>query len=49
MSDRGPDFDELVGTDLEAGERKRLTVFTGPVYRPDDPPLGGVPIPKEYW
>ncbi len=24
MSERGPDFDELVGTDLEAGERKRL-------------------------
>ena len=24
MSDRDPDFDELVGTDLEAGERKRL-------------------------
>ena len=24
MSGRGPDFDELVGTDLEAGERKRL-------------------------
>ena len=24
MSERGPDFDELVGTDLEAGERQRL-------------------------
>ena len=24
MSERGPDFDELVGTDLEAGERERL-------------------------
>ena len=24
MSERGPDFDELVGTDLEDGERQRL-------------------------
>lgn len=24
MNERGPDFDELVGTDLEPGERKRL-------------------------
>jgi DNA/RNA endonuclease G (NUC1) len=31
------------------GERKRLTVFTGPVLRPDDPAFRGVPIPKQFW
>jgi endonuclease G len=31
------------------GERKRLTVFTGPVLRPDDPEVRGVPIPKQFW
>jgi endonuclease G len=30
-------------------ERKRLTVFTGPVFEPDDPEYRGILIPKRYW
>jgi DNA/RNA endonuclease G (NUC1) len=32
-----------------AGERKRLTVFTGPVLAADDPEYRGVRVPKRYW
>jgi DNA/RNA endonuclease G (NUC1)/V8-like Glu-specific endopeptidase len=28
---------------------QRLTVFTGPVFAPDDPTFGGFPIPRQYW
>ena len=35
--------------DKAAAEDRRLTVFTGPVFRADDRVLGGVQIPKEYW
>ncbi|HVK11474.1 MAG TPA: DNA/RNA non-specific endonuclease [Gemmataceae bacterium] len=30
-------------------EERRLTVFTGPVFRSDDRILSGVQIPKEFW
>jgi DNA/RNA endonuclease G (NUC1)/V8-like Glu-specific endopeptidase len=30
-------------------EGKRLTVFTGPVFRDDDPEFRGVQIPREFW
>jgi DNA/RNA endonuclease G (NUC1)/V8-like Glu-specific endopeptidase len=32
-----------------SAEGKRLTVFTGPVFRDDDPDYRGVQIPKEFW
>jgi endonuclease G len=32
-----------------SAEGKRLTVFTGPVLREDDPEYRGVQIPKEFW
>jgi endonuclease G len=30
-------------------DRKRLVVFTGPVFRDDDPEVRGVPIPRDFW
>jgi endonuclease G len=30
-------------------ERRRLTVFTGPVFATGDPAYRGVPIPKKFW
>jgi endonuclease G len=30
-------------------EGRRLTVFTGPVFRQEDPRFRGVQIPKEFW
>lgn len=27
----------------------RVTVFTGPVFRPDDPVFAEFPVPREYW
>jgi DNA/RNA endonuclease G (NUC1)/V8-like Glu-specific endopeptidase len=35
--------------DKAAAEGRRLTVFTGPVFRPDDPDYRGVRVPKEFW
>jgi len=32
-----------------SAEGKRITVFTGPVFRDDDPLYRGVRIPKEFW
>jgi DNA/RNA endonuclease G (NUC1)/V8-like Glu-specific endopeptidase len=32
-----------------SAEGKRLTVFTGPVFRGDDKPYCGVQIPREFW
>jgi DNA/RNA endonuclease G (NUC1) len=32
-----------------AGERKRLSVFTGPVFEDNDPEYRGVRIPKRFW
>jgi endonuclease G len=32
-----------------ADERKRLVVFTGPVFADDDPPFRGVQIPRRFW
>ncbi|MGO9207503.1 MAG: DNA/RNA non-specific endonuclease [Candidatus Limnocylindrales bacterium] len=32
-----------------AGDRRRLTVFTGPVYAKDDPDCRGVKVPRQYW
>ena len=30
-------------------DRKRLVVFTGPIFREDDPKVRGVPIPRDFW
>jgi len=30
-------------------DRKRLVIFTGPVFRDDDPKVRGVPIPRDFW
>lgn len=30
-------------------EERRITVFTGPIFRPDDPTYDGVQVPKEFW
>jgi endonuclease G len=35
--------------DKAADERKRLTVFTGPVFEENDPEYRGVLIPKRFW
>jgi endonuclease G len=32
-----------------AGERRRMTVFTGPVFAEDDPEFRGVRIPRRFW
>jgi DNA/RNA endonuclease G (NUC1)/V8-like Glu-specific endopeptidase len=32
-----------------ADDRKRLTVFTGPIYAKDDPDYRGVKVPRQYW
>jgi endonuclease G len=32
-----------------AGERKRMTVFTGPVFAEDDPEFRGGRIPRQFW
>ncbi len=32
-----------------AGQRKRMTVFTGPVFDPGDPVIDQVQIPLQYW
>jgi endonuclease G len=33
-----------------AAERRRLTVFTGPILAPDDPEYeGGVRVPRQFW
>ncbi len=51
MSERGPNFDELVGSDLEPGERERLLgvhellVAAGPP--PEPPPSLGAPSVRE--
>jgi len=39
--------DYLLGRSKD--ERRRLTVFTGPVFKRDDPVLRGVPIPLRFW
>lgn len=31
------------------GDRKRLTVFTGPVFADDDPEFRGVRVPRQFW
>ena len=35
--------------DKAGAEGRRLSVFTGPVFRDDDPDYRGVKIPKEFW
>lgn len=35
--------------DNAKAERKRVTVFSGPVFADDDPPYRGVPVPKAFW
>ena len=35
--------------DKASGERKRITVFTGPVLAPTDPTYRGVQIPLRFW
>jgi len=35
--------------DNAKAERKRITVFSGPVFGADDPEYRGVPVPKEFW
>lgn len=39
--------DYILGTTKD--EQLRVSVFTGPVLRDDDPGYRGVPIPREYW
>ncbi len=39
--------DFLLGRARE--DRKRLVVFTGPIYRDDDPKVRGLPIPRDFW
>ena len=35
--------------DNAKAERKRVSVFSGPVFGPDDPEYRGVPVPKAFW
>src|SRR5262249_11849032 len=35
--------------DKAADERRRLTVFTGPVFAANDPEFRGVRIPRQFW
>jgi len=34
---------------ISGDERRRITVFSGPLYAKDDPEYKGLPIPKKFW